>query len=36
MIVTKLKQQKYNILENCNAIANVDLTMKKNKLQNQV
>lgn len=32
MIVTKLEQQKYNVVENCNAIANVGLMMKKNKL----
>lgn len=30
MIVTKLYQQKYNILENCNATASVGLMMKKN------
>lgn len=33
MIVTKLEQWEYNVVENCNATANVDLTMKKNKLQ---
>lgn len=32
MIVTKLEQQKYNTVENGNAIANVGLMMKKNKL----
>lgn len=31
MIMPKLEQQKYNIVENCNAIANVGLTTKKNK-----
>lgn len=33
MIVTKMDQEEYNIMENCNAIVNVDLNMKKNKLQ---
>lgn len=36
MIVTKLEQQEYNVVENCNAIGNVDLTTKKNKLQKKV
>ena len=36
MIVTKLEQQEYNVVENCNATANVDLTTKKNKLQKKV
>lgn len=30
MIVTKMDQEEYNIMENCNAIVNVDLNMKKN------
>lgn len=33
MIVTQLEQEEYNVGENCSAIANVDLTMKKKKLQ---
>lgn len=33
MIVTKMDQEEYNIMENCNAIVNVDLNMTKNKLQ---
>lgn len=33
MIVTQLEQEEYNVVENCSAIANVDLTMKKKKLQ---
>lgn len=33
MIVTKMDQEEYNIMENCNAIVNVDLNMKKNKFQ---
>lgn len=32
MIVTKLEQQKHNIVKNCNAIKNVGLMTKKNKL----
>lgn len=36
MIVTKLEQQEHNVVENCNAIAKVDLTMKKNKFQKEV
>lgn len=33
MIVTKMDQEEYNIMENYNAIVNVDRYMKKNKLQ---
>lgn len=33
MIVTKMDQEEYNIMENCNAIVNADLNMKKNKFQ---
>lgn len=30
MIVTKLEQQEYNVVEKCSVMPNVHLTMKKN------